>query len=165
MSLTVSVDAAAPVVGMKSASASTCDVQQSTVRCLIIAPNLQRLEMLSRAALAAGWAVVPCGTAESGWQSHRRERYEMSIVDLDGLHAEEASEFRSLGEDVARTSSLFVLCGNEGDALEEIWARQQGVWLYLPGVSDVNEMSSLCEQARTVVDRELLRHEGQRNVP
>ncbi len=162
MSLTVSVDAAAPVVGVSSRSASTCDVRQSTVRCLVVSPKVQRLEMLSRAAEAAGWEVVACVAASDGWAVHQRERYELAIVDLDGLDSEAASELRSLGEGVAASSALLMLCGNEGDALEEIWARQQGAWLYLPGVSDASDVSSLCEQARGVVERQQRVTDGDR---
>ena len=162
MSLTVNVDAAAPVAGVSSNSASTRDTQQSTVRCLVVAPNVQRLEMLTRAAEAAGWGVVACAAASDGREVHQRERYELAIVDLDGLDSEAATELRSLGEDVASSSALLILCGNEGDALEEIWARQQGAWLYLPGVSDASDVSSLCDQARGVVEGKLLVTEEER---
>ena len=47
---------------------------------------------------------------------------------------------------------LLVACGNAGDAAEEIWARQLGVWLYLPDVAweETGDLAFLCEQARLV---------------
>lgn len=165
MSLTVNVGAAAPVVGVSSSSSTTRDTQQSILRCLVVSPHVRRLEMLSRAVEAAGWEVVACVAASDGWAIHQRERYELAIVDLDGLDSEAAADLRSLGEGVASSSALLILCGNEGDALEEIWARQQGAWLYLPGVSDASDVSSLCGRAREVVERKLrVNEEEQRSV-
>ena len=37
--------------------------------------------------------------------------------------------------------------------MEEIWARQLGVWLYLPGVVDDSDLSSLFEEGRAVASR------------
>ena len=44
---------------------------------------------------------------------------------------------------------LLVICGHEGEVEEEIWARQLGVWLYVPGLSNApaEDLSLLCQQA------------------
>lgn len=49
---------------------------------------------------------------------------------------------------------LLAVCGHEGDPQEETWARQLGVWLYLPGVSidHVDEISVMCEQAQVIAN-------------
>ncbi|NIL99064.1 MAG: hypothetical protein GTO53_13870, partial [Planctomycetales bacterium] len=54
---------------------------------------------------------------------------------------------------------LVALCGNEGNALEEIWARELGVWLYLPGVVDDSDLSSLLEAGQQVAARRALASE------
>lgn len=162
MSLAVGASAA-PAVDVSSRSVSAREVQQSEVRCLVVAPSVSRLEMLSRAAMKAGWDVIPCASPEEGMRAHQRERYELGIVDLGGLDAEAATEFRRVSEEVS-PNSLLMLCGNEGDALEEIWARQQGAWLYLPGVSEEGDVSMLCGEARKVVDRQLEVDEPRRSV-
>ena len=88
----------------------------------------------------------------------QRERFEMAVVDfavLDGeLDAESVRQMRELTEQLAtQRNMLLMLCGNEGDALEEIWARQLGVWLYLPGIREQNDVQALCSQALPVAER------------
>jgi hypothetical protein len=41
-----------------------------------------------------------------------------------------------------------VICGSEDNVDEELWARQLGAWLYLPGVTDGDSLTSLCVEAR-----------------
>jgi hypothetical protein len=61
---------------------------------------------------------------------------------------------RWLAERLAADGTLLlVLCGNDGEALEEIWAHQLGTWLYLPGVDEASDLSMVCSEARTVVEK------------
>jgi hypothetical protein len=48
---------------------------------------------------------------------------------------------------------LLVICGRDGDAMQEIWAHQLGAWLYLPGVDISGDLAMLCSQARMVVEK------------
>jgi len=41
-----------------------------------------------------------------------------------------------------------VICGSADSVDEELWARQLGVWLYLPGVTEGDSLTSLCIEAR-----------------
>ena len=67
-------------------------------------------------------------------------------------HEDSTLEGRVLLEETlaAMPGMLLAICGHEADPQEEIWARQLGVWLYLPGLSTqhVGEISVLCEQAQ-----------------
>ena len=49
---------------------------------------------------------------------------------------------------------LLVICGHDGDVEEEIWARQLGVWLYVPGLSNASseDLALLCQQAYETAD-------------
>ena len=47
---------------------------------------------------------------------------------------------------------LLVICGSEDNVDEELWARQLGAWLYLPGVCDGDSLTSLCVEARRLRD-------------
>jgi hypothetical protein len=46
-----------------------------------------------------------------------------------------------------------VICGNEGRPQEEIWARQLGAWLYLPGVVESDDVAMLCGEARQIAEQ------------
>ncbi len=35
----------------------------------------------------------------------------------------------------------------------EIWSRQLGVWMYLPGVDDESDIAMLCGEARNAVEK------------
>ena len=46
-----------------------------------------------------------------------------------------------------------MVCGSEDSVDEELWARQLGAWVYLPGVSSGDALMSLFAEARRVSDR------------
>ncbi len=47
----------------------------------------------------------------------------------------------------------WLICGAENDVKQEIWARQLGAWLYLPGVAVAEAMALLSEQARYLIEK------------
>ncbi len=127
-------------------------------RCLVVSKTALRRAMLAGGAEKAGWETVVCESVESGWHACQRERFEMAVVDFAALDselvAESVQQMRELTEELAtQRNMLLMLCGNEGDALEEIWARQLGVWLYLPGIREQNDVQALCSQALPVAER------------
>jgi DNA-binding response OmpR family regulator len=109
--------------------------------------------MFAAAAEQAGWETVVCDSVDSGWHVCERERYEMAIVDLDSLDASKDGMRELTAQIATHPNLLLMICGNEGDALEEIWARQLGAWLYLPGVSQRCDVEMLCRQALPVAER------------
>jgi hypothetical protein len=46
-----------------------------------------------------------------------------------------------------------VVCGSGDSVDEELWARQLGAWVYLPGVSGGDALMSLFAEARRVAER------------
>jgi hypothetical protein len=46
-----------------------------------------------------------------------------------------------------------IVCGNEGRIEEEMWVRQAGAWLYLPGVTESSNFALLCGEARQIAQR------------
>ena len=124
----------------------------STFQCLVVSMSGSRRSMLEHAAQDAGWSTVVCGDVRAAWMAIKRQRFHLAVIDLDGADA--VSELRELSQEVTLTSnSLLMLCGNEGNALEEIWARQLGAWLYLPGVTEGNDVSALCAEAKPVAEK------------
>jgi hypothetical protein len=74
---------------------------------------------------------------------------QLAFVDLEG---EQGAGFQSLVRQLAdQRQVLLVVCGSGRDGNEEVWARQLGVWFYLPGVSEAGTIGLLCRDARTIV--------------
>ncbi len=125
----------------------------TTLQCLVLSECSGRREMLARAASDAGWDVLVSGEPNAGWSIVQRQLFGMAIVDLDG--SESAATYRDLAEHLSthQQRALLMVCGNEGDAMEEVWARQLGSWLYLPGVSEESDIAALCRQAVPVAEK------------
>ena len=131
------------------------EVRTEQTQCLIASVIQARREMLSEAAAQAGWETVVCADAQNATAAARRVKFQMAWIDLDH-HGRTPSGYRNLCQTLAAMPGmLLAVCGHESDPQEEIWARQLGVWLYLPGVSidHVDEISLLCEQAQQIANK------------
>ncbi len=132
----------------------TSATRTALFHCLIVAEDAERREFLAEAARAAGWEVAAYAKASAASVAANRYRQALAIVDLTGLEPDSASALRSLTEHLSAGSQpLLMVCGTEGNALEEIWARQLGVWLYLSGVDPSCDVTSLCREAKQVVQK------------
>ena len=105
--------------------------------------------------MEGGWDTVVFSDAENALTEFHRARFQLAFVDLDGFDATPEDSFRDLCQQLAAAGGnlLLAVCGREGDGLEEIWARQLGVWLYLPGVTEGGGVAELCDEARGVVEQ------------
>jgi DNA-binding NtrC family response regulator len=120
-------------------------------QCLIVSAATERQEMLARAAAEAGWETAVAGDAEAALAHQRRNFMQLAFVDLE---SDDSGRLHELLEQIAAAKGLLtVACGTEGDLEEEIWVRQVGVWLYLPGIDDDTQLSLLCDEARRIVER------------
>ena len=121
-------------------------------QCLVVSQTEPMRELLSQSANVAGWDTVVCTDHEDGLAAFNQTRFQMAFIDLTGPSAV-PNGFRDLCHTlVAQPNVLVAVCGNATDPKEEIWARQLGVWLYLPGVAleHAEELSAICEQAQLV---------------
>ena len=126
------------------------EAKADVCQCLIVSVDQARREMLSRAAADAGWNTVVCADRHNASAAFRRTKCQMALIDLD--HEGSTPEgFRELCQSLSSASKtmLLLVCGHECDPAEEIWARQLGAWVYLPGISlaQADEISLICEQA------------------
>jgi DNA-binding response OmpR family regulator len=118
---------------------------------LIVSATPERQEMLVQAAADSGWETIVCGDPSSALATMNVMFVQLAVVDMEG---QQPDTFRQLVEKLALTSRLLlIVCGNEGDLQEEIWVRQLGAWLYLPGVVDTSDLSLLCSEARHIAQR------------
>lgn len=122
--------------------------------CMVIGTSNDRRQLLLGAAQTAGWSVAECSDAKTARITLLRAPQEMVVIDLEDAGGTAPGALKTLAERISKQKkSLLVLCGNEGNAIEEIWARQLGVWLYLPGVVDDSDLASLFEEAGSIAAR------------
>ena len=122
-----------------------------TYQCLVVSGNPERAEMIERAAAEGGWRTVICTDAATALTHLSRSFVHLAVVDLEGAASR---SFRPVLEQLtARGGLLLIVCGNEGNLEEEIWVRQLGAWLYLPGVAENSNLALLCGEARQIAER------------
>jgi hypothetical protein len=80
--------------------------------------------------------------------------YQLVVVDIARPLGRRVNDSIEVAEEFAgRPGSLLVICGSEDSAEEELWARQLGAWVYLPGVASGDTLVSLCADARRLSER------------
>jgi hypothetical protein len=127
---------------------------EATLECLIVSTNTRRRELLSRAAVDNGWTTVVCGDADSARHLASRIALKLAIVDVERTSPAESGNLRDLSAELVQSGGpLLVVCGADGDVQQEIWARQLGAWLYLPGIAVADAMALLCNEARQVIEK------------
>ncbi len=120
-------------------------------QCLIVSSDSRRRRMLEQAAADGGWKTFTCADAPTALAHIHRWLMQLAIVDLE---AQPGESFRPLVEQLSACGGLLsIVCGNEGNVDEEIWVRQRGAWMYLPGVADTSNISLLCGEARQIAER------------
>lgn len=125
------------------------------MQCLVSSASQTRRNMLSQAAAEAGWDTVVCAAPESALGEFKRTMFHFAMIDF--VHRGETPVgVRELAQTLAQDSSqiLVGICGHEANPTEEIWVRQLGIWLYLPGATTASEISLLCEQALQIASKQ-----------
>jgi DNA-binding NtrC family response regulator len=123
----------------------------STFQCLVVSADKERGPMLQQAAAEGGWNACVCVDTATALAHVSRSFVHLALVDLEGRTLQ---EFRPVLEQLASQSGvLLIVCGNEGSVEEELWVRQRGAWLYLPGVVEASNLALLCGEAKQIVER------------
>ena len=128
-----------------------------TLQCLVVAAEPARGALWTSAAHDAGWKTMVSHDAVTARRHAERTLFRLAIVDLQGAELDgqtNGDAFRPLVERLAASSDLLLaVCGREGDADLEIWARQLGAWLFLPGLPDVTNLVEICAEALQLARR------------
>ncbi len=126
----------------------------SRMQCLVVAGNPSRRSDLVATAREAGWITVESDNTEAALECGRRLRFQLLVVDLTGTRCSEQDPLRHVIERLCTRSDLLTaVCGGDGCPDEEIWARQLGVWVYLPGLVGTHELSGLWGEALEIASR------------
>lgn len=121
--------------------------------CLVVSGDSARRRRFEAAVELAGW--LECASPETSDEIRQAidRDFQLVIVDIASPLGDRVSDSVEIAEEMAaRPGTLLVICGSEDNVDEELWARQLGAWLYLPGVCDGDSLTSLCVEARRLRD-------------
>ena len=122
---------------------------KSPPACLVISGDAARRQMIAAAAGLAGWSECLSPDNVPELQDASDQDISLAIIDLAAPVGERMHDTVELAEKLAsHQHTLVVICGSVDCVDEELWARQLGVWLYLPGVTEGDSLTSLCIEAR-----------------
>jgi hypothetical protein len=122
--------------------------------CLVVSASAQRAQLWVRAAHEEHWSTIVCSTADDAMRQSVRQRVDLALVDLQSAPAAHDRLLRRLVEQLsARNGPLLAVCGRPDDALGEVWSRQLGVWMYLPGIDSQSDIALLCGEARKILQK------------
>jgi ActR/RegA family two-component response regulator len=121
--------------------------------CLVVSTSAWRAQLLVRAAHEEHWATIVCNSAEDGLRQAVRQCVQLALVDLQSAPAARVGELKKMVEQLAARRVLLAVCGKPDDTTGEVWSRQLGVWMYLPGVDSQSDIALLCAEARQVLEK------------
>ena len=130
--------------------------------CLVVSSSAPRAQLWVRAAHEEHWATIVCSVADDAMRQSVRQRVDLALIDLQSAAAAQERLLRRLVEQLAaRDGPLLAVCGKPDDTTGEVWSRQLGVWMYLPGVDSQSDIALLCGEARNIL-KKLHKHETHR---
>jgi CheY-like chemotaxis protein len=122
--------------------------------CLVVSTSARRAQIWVRAAHEEQWATIVCTTADDATRQAVRQRVDLALIDLQSATVDQAAQLRRLVEQLAaKNGPLLAVCGNPDDSTGEVWSRQLGVWMYLPGIDGHSDIALLCGEARNILKK------------
>ena len=122
--------------------------------CLVVSASARRAQVWVRAAQEEQWTTIVCTTADDALRQAVRHRIELGLIDLQSAPSECEARLKTLVQQLAaRDGLLLAVCGRPDDTLGEVWSRQLGVWMYLPGIDNESDIALLCSEARNILKK------------
>lgn len=122
------------------------------LRCLVLTWSLERGELLRSAAENELWKVTVRLDADEFVRDLFRLQFPLVFADLPVAKVTAYSLMRlAVGRAAGVGSSQIVVCGQQGECAEEVWARSLGVWAYLPGDSGLHGLEHIFSEARKAI--------------
>jgi hypothetical protein len=121
--------------------------------CLVVSLSARRAQLLVRGAHEDHWATIVCNCADDALRQTVRQRVQLALVDLQSAPPARVQPLKRLVEQLAARRMLLAVCGKPDDPTGEVWSRQLGVWMYLPGVDSQSDIALLCAEARHVLEK------------
>lgn len=124
------------------------------LKCLVVSGDDRLRHRLDTMADLSGWSACETPADSADLRSVVDGDFHLVIADIANPLGDRVSDTVEIAEEFAgRPNTLVVVCGSGESVDEELWARQLGAWVYLPGVSGGDALMSLFAEARRVVER------------
>lgn len=142
---------AAAAGSTRTAVASTA----AALPCLLTSQDKPLREWMAATAMAAGWHAVGCDNPAGALRQAVLRRFRFAVIDL-GPSSMRRNDFGEVVRVLAATPGNLLVVGQpdadpEGSA--ELWARERGAWLYLPGMDQRCDLLGVCEQALALAEK------------
>lgn len=124
------------------------------LQCLVVSGDPALRKRLDAVSDLSGWSGCEAPADAADLSAAIDGDYQLVVVDISRPLGERVSDSIEAAEEFAsRPGTLLVVCGSEECVEEELWARQLGAWVYLPGASGGDALVSLLAEARRVSER------------
>lgn len=138
-----------------SSPVSGAFVLPSLLQCLVFSWSDQRAELLQTLAEKELWQVKIGRDVQDFLRCVFQLEAPLTIVDLPQRSCEAYAKLREV---VSQTNgvnrSFLMVCGAENDPEEELWVRQLGAWVYLPGATSQSGLRLTFAEARKALARQ-----------
>lgn len=112
--------------------------------CLVISPDALRQKMFGQSAERCGWQRIVCEDMAQALEHLESGNIGMILIDIASAGDASLGARRRLVERLVKNkNALTVVCGRTSDLQEEMWARELGVWMYLPGVAPESDLDPM----------------------
>jgi hypothetical protein len=118
------------------------------LRCRVLTWSEQRTELIRSAAEEESWQPTLSRDVRQFLRQLFQHRTPLTFVDLPSHVADEYRLYQVAVERASEMKELVAVCGGDQTPEEEIWARQLGVWVYLPGDNGLVGLRHLFGNAR-----------------
>lgn len=148
------IDSPAILVSSAARAPAGCCAPAALHTCLVVSNAPRRAQMWVRAAHEEHWATIVCTSGDDAVRQSIRQRVDLAIVDLQSAETEQEIRLKTLVQQLAsRKGPLLAVCGKPEDLSAEVWSRQLGVWMYLPGIDSQSDIALLCCEARNILKK------------
>ena len=132
--------------------------------CLVLSWSEQRSQLLQSVAGDESWHTEVCEDVQQFLRSIFQLDLPLTIVDLPAKGTATYAELREMATHICGLKrSLVVVCsatdsddGDDGE--EERWARQLGVWAYLPAATDPSGLRLVFAEAKKTLAKQASGH-------
>lgn len=121
--------------------------------CLLLSSDETLRRRMERAACLADWEPLVCHTAEEAVRQAILQRVGLAVVDVSqpSVDVQWHNDLMRLLR--STPGGLIVVCDRLDNPEGEIWARQQGAWVYLPGTAEQDELILICKDAMNAAEK------------
>lgn len=116
--------------------------------CLVVTGDAALRSRFRLVAEMTDWTVCDAPADADEIRASADREYDLVIVDIAHPCGDRVTDSVELAEDFARRPGTLLAVCSSGESLdEELWARQLGVWAYLPEMSTGDALVSLFQEA------------------